>query len=110
MAESSTMVGIYLGECSYLETGSQVVIQSYSLIAQDLMSFHVGFPNDLAASHPASEADLELLILLPPCLWGSRQCFSIRLHLLQVSPLPQLLSTSAQRIKLLACVSLEGHT
>jgi hypothetical protein len=27
-----------------------------------------------------------------------------------VSPLPQLLSTSAQRIKLLACVSLEGHT
>lgn len=46
MAESSTMVGIYLGECSYLETGSQVVIQSYSLIAQDLMSFHVGFPND----------------------------------------------------------------
>ena len=40
------------------------MIQSYSLIAQDPMSFHVGFPNDLTAFHYALEGDHKLLTLL----------------------------------------------
>lgn len=59
------MMGTHPGECSHLETGSQIVIQSYSLIAQDLMSFHVGFPNDLATFHFPAEDGRELLILFP---------------------------------------------
>lgn len=71
MREGSTVVGTYLGERSHLETGSQAVIQSSSLIARDPMSFHVGFPNNLATSHYAAENDGELPIGL--LFWGYRQ-------------------------------------
>lgn len=65
MGEGSTMTGTHPGECSHLETGSWIVIQCYSLIAQDLMSFHVAFPNDLATFHYPAEDDQKLLMLLP---------------------------------------------